>query len=203
MLVFVSAFRLDGDAASIVLDAAVIPFTMELVKSERMESFLLMLRELECGSISVNDSELELWKKSLPAMVERCRTWSHGKNCEYKKKGATIPLSLKDGEQVLCSCGNGQLPDNFLSLPEWATAAPNAVRLAISPTYAIPFNEEVIDASELSGTPTQVKRCTRCGKPANEKKGVVLRKCSRCSKVSYCSPECQKKDWKKHRAECK
>ncbi|KAJ4024025.1 hypothetical protein NW752_002589 [Fusarium irregulare] len=203
MLVFVSAFRLDGDAASIVLDAAVIPFTMELVKSERMESFLLLLRELECGSISVNDSELELWKKSLPAMVERCRTWSHGKNCEYKKKGATIPLSLKDGEQVLCSCGNGQLPGNFLSLPEWATAAPNAVRLAISPTYAIPFNEEVIDASELSGTPTQVKRCTRCGKPANEKKGVVLRKCSRCSKVSYCSPECQKKDWKKHRAECK
>lgn len=205
MLVFVSAIRLDGDAASVVLDAAVIPFTMDLVTSGRMESFLLMLRELECGSVDVDDAELNLWKKALPAMVERCRTWSHGKTCEYKKEGATIPLSTKDGEQVLCSCGNGRLPENFVSLPEWNNAAPDAVRAAISPTYAIPFNEEVVNPAELPrmGTPiTRVERCRSCGKAENEE-GVTLKKCSRCQKVKYCSGECQKRDWKKHRAECK
>ncbi|KAF5619748.1 hypothetical protein F25303_12717 [Fusarium sp. NRRL 25303] len=149
MLVFVSAIRIDGDAASVVIDAAIIPFTMDLITSGRMESFLLILRELECGSIDVDDAELCLWKKALPSMVERCRTWSHGRSCEYKRKGATIPLSLKDGEQVLCSCGNGLLPENFVSLPEWENAAPNAVRIAISPTYAIPFNEEVVDPADV------------------------------------------------------
>ncbi|KAF5673183.1 hypothetical protein FHETE_3476 [Fusarium heterosporum] len=204
MLVFVSAIRLDGDAASVVLDAAVIPFTMDLVTSGRMQSFLLILRELECGSIDVDDAELDLWKKALPSMVERCRTWSHNKGCEYKKKGATIPLSLKDGEQVLCSCGYGSLPENFVSLPEWENAAPNAVRVAISPTYAIPFNEEVVDPAEIPnmGSPvTRVERCRNCGKPEGQA-GVTLKKCSRCQKVKYCSGECQKKDWKKHRAEC-
>ncbi|KAF4442119.1 hypothetical protein F53441_11822 [Fusarium austroafricanum] len=204
MLVFVSAIRLDGDAASVVLDAAVIPFTMDLVQSGRMESFLLILRELECASIDVDDAELGLWKKALPSMVERCRTWSHNKSCEYKKRGATIPLSLKDGEQVLCSCGNGCLPETFVSLPEWHSAAPNAVRIAISPTYAIPFNEEVIDRAELSnmGTPvTRVERCRSCGKPESQE-GITLKKCSRCQKVKYCSGDCQKRDWKKHRAEC-
>ncbi|KAI6748349.1 hypothetical protein HG530_015629 [Fusarium avenaceum] len=204
MLIFVSAIRIDGDAASIVLDAAVIPFTMELVTSGRMQSFLLILRELECGSIDVDDGELDLWKKALPSMVERCRNWSHSKSCEYKKKGATIPLSLKDSEQVLCSCGNGNLPEDFISLPEWENAAPNAVRLAISPTYAIPFNEEVIDPAEIPsmGNPvTRIERCRSCGKPEGQV-GVTLKKCSRCQKVKYCSGECQKKDWKKHRAEC-
>jgi hypothetical protein len=204
MLIFVSAIRIDGDAASVVLDAAVIPFTMELVTSGRMQSFLLILRELECGSIDVDDGELDLWKKALPSMVERCRTWSHNKSCEYKKKGATIPLSLKDSEQVLCSCGNGNLPEDFISLPEWENAAPNAVRLAISPTYAIPFNEEVIDPAEIPsmGNPvTRIERCRSCGKPEGQA-GVTLKKCSRCQKVKYCSGECQKKDWKKHRAEC-
>ncbi|KAG8669903.1 hypothetical protein FPOAC1_009305 [Fusarium poae] len=204
MLVFVSAIRLDGDAASVVLDAAVIPFTMDLVSSGRMESFLLMLRELECGSVAVDDAELDLWKKALPSMVERCRTWSHGKKCEYRRKGATIPLSTKDGEQVLCSCGNGCLPRNFVSLPEWANAAPNAVRIAISPTYAVPCNEQVINPAELpqGSRVTRVERCRSCGKSDNEE-GVTLKKCSRCQKVKYCCGDCQKRDWKKHRAECK
>ncbi|WJG34750.1 TCP-1/cpn60 chaperonin family-domain-containing protein [Fusarium oxysporum Fo47] len=191
MLVFVSAIRIDGDAASVVIDAAIIPFTMELITSGRMESFLLILRELECGSIDVDDAELCLWKKALPSMVERCRTWSHSRSCEYKSKGATIPLSLKDGEQVLCSCGNGLLPENFVSLPEWENAAPNAVRIAISPTYAIPFNEEVIDPADvpkMRNPVTRVERCRSCGKPEDQE-GVTLKKCSRCQRVKYCSGE--------------
>ncbi|KAJ3468484.1 hypothetical protein MRS44_002549 [Fusarium solani] len=203
MLVFVSAIRLDGDAASVVLDAAIIPFTMDLVESGRMEAFLLILRTLECASITVNDAELALWKKVLPSFVERCRTWPHGRKCEYKRKGATIPLSLKDGEQVICSCGNGRLPKDFMSLPEWDSAAPNAVRVAISPTYAVPFVEEVIDASEMPSmeqVTSPKERCRNCGKPESD--SVTLKKCMRCQKVKYCSGECQKKDWRKHRGEC-
>ncbi|KAF4981826.1 hypothetical protein FZEAL_2453 [Fusarium zealandicum] len=204
MLVFASALRLDGDAASVVIDAAVIPFTMSLIESGKMEPFLLLIRTLECVTITVNDGELALWKKTLPALAERCRTWSHGRKCEYKRKGATIPLSLEDGERVLCSCGNGRLPDDFVSLPEWDKAAPNAVRIAISPTYAVPFVEDVIDPAQLpnmSAATSSVDRCRSCGKPEGPK-GVTLKKCSRCQEVKYCSAECQKKDWKNHRMEC-
>ena len=35
-----------------------------------------------------------------------------------------------------------------------------------------------------------------CGKPAEFD-------CSRCAKQSYCSNECQRRDWKTHRERCK
>ncbi|KAH7157138.1 TCP-1/cpn60 chaperonin family-domain-containing protein [Dactylonectria macrodidyma] len=205
MLVFVSALRLDGDSASVVLDAAVIPFTSKLIESGKMEPFLLMIRNLECCTLNVNDAELALWKKILPSLAERCRTWSHGTYCEYTKKNATIPLSLEPGEKVLCSCGNGRLPKDFVSLPEWDNAAPNAVRIAISPTYAVPFVEEVVDrglVSQMESMSIDADRCRNCGRPEGAE-GVTLKKCLRCFKAKYCSGQCQKQDWKKHRMECK
>ncbi|KAH6891056.1 hypothetical protein B0T10DRAFT_511490 [Thelonectria olida] len=144
MLIFVSALRLDGECGSVVLDAAVIPFTTEMIASGEMETFLLVLRELECCSIEVNDEELILWKKVLPSLVERCRTWSHRDSCEYKDELATVPLSLKEGDATICSCGNGKIPDNFMGLPEWETAVPNAVRVAISPLYAMSYVEHAL-----------------------------------------------------------
>lgn len=206
MLIFVSAIRLDGASGSIALDAAVIPFTVDLIKSGQLESFLLILRTLECCTVTVDDEELLLWKKALPALVERCRNWAHTAECEYKQPGATIPLSTKEGAQVICSCGAGRLPDNFISLPDWDTAARFATRLAISPTFAVPFVEEVVDLEVLKGMATsaiadQAQRCRSCG-ASKAKNGAALKKCMRCLKVQYCSVECQKKDWKKHRMEC-
>ncbi|KAK5995703.1 hypothetical protein PT974_04120 [Cladobotryum mycophilum] len=206
MLVFISAIRLDGDTASVVLDAAVIPFTTRLIESGKLGEFLLILRTLECGSIKVDDAELLLWKKALPAMAERCRTWSHLPHCEYKQKKATIPVSLEHGGKVLCSCGNGKLPDNFVTVPEWETASQSAVRIAISPTYAVPFVEEVVDQAGFGdskgSTLANVPRCRKCGKKEDEDGGVKLKRCMRCKKIKYCSAECQKADWKKHRMEC-
>jgi hypothetical protein len=40
-----------------------------------------------------------------------------------------------------------------------------------------------------------VKRCTLCLKPATKV-------CSRCHFYRYCSLECQKKDWPKHKVDC-
>ena len=40
--------------------------------------------------------------------------------------------------------------------------------------------------------------CVFCGKID----GATIMKCSRCKASSYCSKDCQKKDWKKHKAVC-
>ncbi len=41
-----------------------------------------------------------------------------------------------------------------------------------------------------------VKECAVCGLKEH------LSKCSRCKKIMYCSLDCQKKDWKKHKSNC-
>ncbi|KAK4222360.1 hypothetical protein QBC38DRAFT_490046 [Podospora fimiseda] len=204
MLVFVSAIRLDAAHGGVVLDAAIIPFTKSLVDSGVLEEFLLILRTLECCTITVDDAELLLWKKCLPALAERCRTWEHDKHkCEYIKQGQ-VPVSLEDGGRVLCSCGQGKLPDGFITLPEWDTAAKYATRVAISPMYSSPIVEELVDPA-LVKTPleqeVEVDRCRNCGKTEGQDE-LALKKCARCLAVKYCSGACQKKDWKKHRAEC-
>lgn len=207
MLIFVSAIRLDGAHASVALDAAVIPFTVDMIKSGELESFLLVLRSLECCTVTVDDHELVLWKKVLPALVERCRNWSHSPVCEYAQPGATIPLSTEPGKQVICGCGAGKLPEHFIGLPEWETAAKLATRMAISPTYAVPFVEEVVDMETLKRTEGPSKaddvllRCRNCGAIQGKSRGA-LKKCMRCLRVQYCSVQCQKMDWKKHRMEC-
>lgn len=201
MLLFVSALRVDGDTASVVLDAAVLPLTTKLVTSGAIEDFLLTIQSLECGSITVNDEELAFWKKCLPTMAERCRTWKHKPECEYRRRGATIPLSLELGQQLLCSCGSGMMPNGFVSMPEWDTVVPHATRIAISPMYVVPLVEEVADVSGLGAIGDAEERCRSCGRTSG-RDGGGLKKCVRCRKTKYCCRECQKKDWKTHRMEC-
>ncbi|KAL2186488.1 hypothetical protein L209DRAFT_780451 [Thermothelomyces heterothallicus CBS 203.75] len=209
MLLFVSAIRLDGAHGGVVLDAAVLPFTKKLIASGELAEFLILLRTLECCTLTVGEEELALWKRALPALAERCRTWSHDAEagCEYYEKGR-VPVSLADGDQVLCKCGQGKLPETFVSLPEWETAAKYATRVAISPLYASALVEELIEpglakevAEEMTGRKLAVKRCRNCGKAETEE-GVKLKKCLRCLEVLYCSAQCQKRDWAKHRMEC-
>jgi hypothetical protein len=49
------------------------------------------------------------------------------------------------------------------------------------------------------------RACSSCGVQADEESGggVRLRRCTSCQKQWYCSRECQKKDWKRHRTECR
>jgi hypothetical protein len=210
MLLFVSALRLDGANASVVIDAAVIPMTTSMLKDDEFGAFLLILRTLECCTITVDDAELLLWKKVLPALAERCRSWSHVAGCEYAVQ-PTVPVSLDPGSQVLCSCGQGTLPDGFIGLPDWEVAARYATRIVISPTFAVPFVEDVVDRElakqvreqrATADVSQEAEACRNCGRK-EARNGGPLKKCARCLEVKYCSGECQKKDWKKHRMECK
>ncbi|PFH63017.1 hypothetical protein XA68_10429 [Ophiocordyceps unilateralis] len=154
MLILMTALRLDGDAASVVLDAALLPLTEKLVASPPMKSFLLEIKKTQCCRIIVDDAELVLWKRALPSMVERCRTWNHGPNCEYKR--SEVPLSVKPAEDFLCSCGKGKFRAKFNYLQKWERVKQHALRVAISPTFAVPLVEDVVDETHTKMVMTAI-----------------------------------------------
>lgn len=57
-------------------------------------------------------------------------------------------------------------------------------------------NKDVMRNAALGA---DVKICHCCQKTSDEK----LPTCSRCKIVGYCNRECQRKDWPKHKLECK
>ena len=58
----------------------------------------------------------------------------------------------------------------------------------------------------VAATEKKVKRNARCGNPACQITGAEanaeLLKCSACKATYYCSPSCQRADWKEHRKIC-
>ncbi|KAK3317665.1 MYND finger [Cercophora scortea] len=215
MYIFVSAVRLDSANASVVLDTAVLPLTLKMLANADVKTFLYILKGMVCCTLTVDDAELALWKKVLPALAERCRTWEHTSECEYRTRGAeaTVPLSLAAGEQLLCSCGQGKLPKDFVGLPEWEAVDQLVTRVAISPVFSSPFVESMMDTvlghmqglerERANKTEDGREQCLFCGRvEADGPGGVALKKCLRCLEAKYCSPACQKKDWKRHRSEC-
>jgi len=153
------------------------------------------------------------WKSALPAMVERCRDWDHKETCEYRTQ--------RPGDDILmCSCGKGKVHSDFLNVKEWIEFAPHVVRFALSPLFSEPFVEQTReqllnrlrnnmarhDVDKLVGQAFHVfalrddsilKACAGCGSTERTKK------CGRCEKAFYCGRECQKKDWKQHRSDCR
>ena len=216
MLIFCSGLRLDIANQSVVLDAAVIPLSTELIP--KLNSLLRSVQNRGISSINVDDNELLLWKNVLPAFVERCRDWPHSPSCEYKAENK-IPLSVELGAQVLCSCGEGRFPSDYKVEDKalWKNIRKHAVRVAIPPCFIIPFMEKAFDPSRFNTSATvqqtmgdlenlrmKVGQCAIC----QRKEGIgggALRKCGRCRSVEYCSTECQTKDWKKgnHKDVCK
>lgn len=216
-----SSLRLDAANSTVVLDAAILPLTLPLV--HKIRPFLEEINELPSATLTVDDNELRLWKEVIPAMVERCRTWEHKSTCEYREK-SHIPLSVKDGESPICSCGNGQLPAKFIAVPRWNSVSRYATRIAISPSYSVPFIEEIIPPEILSSAAARnqsssnanissvlvpssstlldgLNECHNCGKGKKED-GKELMKCSRCRIARYCSSECQRGNWKEHKKVC-
>ena len=222
LLIFASCLRLDMSNQTVVLDAAAMPLTPDLVVQFRPLIYAVQKRGMMC--IEVDDAELLLWKRALPAFVERCRDWEHGPACEYVNRDKPPPLSVGFGDPIICSCGFGKFPGNGQLHKELSgKICAHVVRVAIPPCFHVSFVEQShlkslslsSKAKDQKNRPSDLQRlagsvedltlkegtCFTCGK--EKKKPTAgsggdggLLKCGGCLVAEYCSKECQVKDWK-------
>ncbi|KAI0708689.1 hypothetical protein C8Q76DRAFT_859847 [Earliella scabrosa] len=204
-ILFMGDLRYDVGAHTVVADAHVL--TMPL--TPRLLGFIKD-QQLGIGRVPLYANDVRVWKLLLPAMAERCRSWSHTPNCEYKTKG-TIPLDTNlHGGDPLCSCGRGKDVEGMLQRRrEWAPFAPYVTRIAIGLLFPVWYLEpmarkflrmagQVDSEGNVREQPKKPPQCTRCGDF-----WLGLKRCSRCHTVMYCSPKCQKEDWKRHKPHCR
>ncbi|KAH6869719.1 hypothetical protein BKA70DRAFT_1171851 [Coprinopsis sp. MPI-PUGE-AT-0042] len=188
---FINCIRFDLASHTLVCDAYVLPLTVRFLQSVS-QPFGQLVNKSDLGNIPVYEGEMQSWKQLLPALVERCRTtWTHGPNCEYKAKNK-IPLTEAMEENPLCSCGAGKNVDGMEKVELWKPFAPYVTRIALSPLFAVSYLETV-------GRSPETRKCARCRRKGNPH----LKECSACQQVRYCSPACQKADWKRHKPKCK
>lgn len=201
-IIFVHNMRHDLDLGSIVLDAYVMTVTKARLKSLSSASQrLLSAKSMPSLGVYVSNEECVLWKRLLPALAERCRTWQHNEKCEYRT-GGKIPLSVAADENPLCSCGEGKVSSSFPThAKEWAPFEKYVTRIAIAPIFAVPYVEPLADFPEMGEQASQRTGqgpwCDNCNKSSNQ-----LKSCARCGKARYCSKECQKAAWKAHKPRC-
>jgi hypothetical protein len=203
MFIFIHQIRVDSASFSVVLDAAILPLEPETEKA--VEQDLARLSRGGIPKIKTPPSEALTWRRMLPALVERCRTWDHGPNCEYDTN-SRIPLSNELVATAICSCGRGRnLPSGLHNQRNLKNILPYATRVAISPLFAVPYVEQVIGgmantaSSSRGDAPGDRNTCQGCGGPGKPN----LLSCSRCKRVRYCSAECQRRDWKAgHKQRC-
>jgi len=199
-LLFVPTLRFDLASYTLVADAYVLPLSRNLLKKVENTLFAIIGKKID---VELWGDEVAAWKRLLPVLVERCRTWKHGPNCEFLTK-KSIPLSLEHENDPLCSCGKGKdVSAAFLKEKEWESAAPFVTRIAIGPIFGVPYVEGVggiADAlAQQFNREEHGDRCARCGSPGKPK----LLVCGVCKNTNYCSAGCQKEDWKKHKLVCK
>jgi len=192
-IIFVTDFRLDLAAHTVIADAYILPLNINIVT--RLSH---PLSDISDGMIQITvvGDEQKAWSELLPALVERCRNWKHTSKCEYRKKG--IPVTYKIDENPICSCGMGKVGPEFERVAAWKPFTKLVTRAAISPLFALSYVETVGD---LDTATQRQNKCFSCQK--EEEEDAKLMTCSRCKMVRYCSATCQKADWKKHKLICK
>ncbi|KAF8906810.1 hypothetical protein CPB84DRAFT_1769725 [Gymnopilus junonius] len=187
---FISELRFDLASHTIVCDGYVLPLTVALLKKIE-KPFAKLVHQGRMVDVLLPDGEIQAWKQLLPAFVERCRSWTHGPNCEYIAQGH-IPLTEGMEADPLCSCGKGKDVEGMNKVALWKEVAPYVTRVALSPLFAVSYLETV-------GRHPDAHKCSVCRRKGNPR----LKECTGCKKVRYCSAECQKKDWKTHKPKCK
>jgi MYND finger len=188
---FINCIRFDLASHTLVCDAYVLSLTARFIESFS-QPFGQLVHRSEMVNVPVYEGEMESWKQLLPALAERCRTtWTHGPNCEYKAKNK-ISLTEAMEENPLCSCGAGKGVEGMEKVELWKPFAPHVTRIALSPLFAVSYLETV-------GRSPETRKCARCRRKGNPH----LKECGGCKQARYCSPACQKTDWKRHKPTCK
>ena len=231
-IIFATALYHDLDLGSVCLEAYVLPLTIPKVM--KLQPALAAIQNAsEFHGIHVTPEESILWKRLLPALAERCRTYPHKDGCEYLRAGATIPLSTAEAESPICSCGEGQVREaDFVKMggrgaKTWKPFANHVTRIAISPIFPVPFLESSMDHikekfnEQRAGSrmATALNNMSNLAIGAGDRSnanstgekcghcgkagGSGLKTCAGCGKAKYCGGACQKADWKKHKPGCK
>ncbi|KAG1861891.1 hypothetical protein C8R48DRAFT_710594 [Suillus tomentosus] len=209
VMFYITNLRLDVGSHSMVADAWVMPSSPSFEKVEAFSKVSSHLRPSNMKMITMGIEERKAWQHLLVAATERCRTWEHKTNCEYRVQGA-IPLTLEPDESPICSCGAGMGTESFVKkYPMLRPLAPYVTRAAISPLFALSYLEKVGSlednvASSTASTPAPAAMarnvCAACGKESGGSASLLI--CSRCKVVRYCSQGCQREDWKGHKKSC-
>jgi len=196
-LIFVNELRLDLSSRSVVVDACVVPLT-----KYNTQKVMATMQIDGLSTISLVEDDGRAWKAVLPVFAERCRTWKHNDQCEYRKCG--IPACGEGAwdfaASPLCSCGLGQDLGAFAELPDWKPIHSEATRIAISPFFPFSFLGKGgrTSGAASSGPVSNDDVCAHCSGPGLPK----LLVCGRCKQIKYCSQACQKTHWKTHKLLC-
>ena len=122
------------------------------------------------------------------------------------KSGADVNISNDKGHGPLhAAASSGQLNICKLLVEHGADINRSGSLDGLTPIQVAAMEgwRDVVDylmkkGAEFDARGTVAKACKCC-----EATGVALKRCSGCSTVYYCSPECQKKDWKEgHKVQC-
>ena len=195
LIIIGSSLKLDLANHTAVLDAAVLRFQQH--SDSQLMPFLNSISSLKVRMINADEDEMKLWKSTMPAYVERCREWNHTDSCEYQTRSLG-----KDDDLMICSCGKGRFPPKYVSgVPKWETARQHASRVAISPSFCVPYVETLCELTPNIPPRSNMEGCEGCGK-SKRSDGRALLKCARCVNAKYCSAECQRAKWKDHKRDC-
>ncbi|KAK1774255.1 hypothetical protein QBC45DRAFT_338063 [Copromyces sp. CBS 386.78] len=244
MVLYMSCVRLDMANRCLVLDGAVLVRTaetsglMDVLEKMFKDGDVLTLASLadaetRMGAVNELDTKpivcylqttpdaIQMWKELLPAYVERCRTWEHDpERCEYLHRagetGVITPMDVDEEESsVLCSCGNGRLPENNERVPSkvWEMIKRRLVRVAISPPFGCAFverpylPEDIATVNNQAPPPPPPPRgppkavCRNCKREKRKDGGELDQTCPVCGGMKYCSRSCQRADSKRHKKE--
>jgi cellobiose-specific phosphotransferase system component IIB len=184
----------DNDNHSIVARAYVLPV---------LKSFAIPAIE-----VGATEDEIQFWRSALPGLIERSRTWDHGSGCEY-----VLADIVRPGLKSICSCGEGNVEIDFAK--EWKQYASQVTLFAMSPLFGAPYiGVKEIEAEKTGVEKTGVEKDMENVKIEDRSPNVAgdackvcskapSKKCGKCLSVSYCSRECQTKDWKSHKVSCR
>ncbi|KAG5642527.1 hypothetical protein DXG03_002600 [Asterophora parasitica] len=203
IVMFLNSVRLDLASHTVVADMCALALSGPILDVYGIQDIAhRIVANDTCVSLTLDDAAMAPWRQLLPALAERCRTWSHSATCSLIRNCGTL-TEIDRYASPFCGCGQGRnLPQEFVE-GEWKAMAPYATRIALSPFFARSYMETIGSvAREVVADALGLKNpdvCDVCRGPGTP--GMM--RCSVCARAKYCSKVCQKDDWKTHKAVCK